>query len=696
MIKSLREISLLDILPPNLLEDKKIYAAAKALDLELGDITDKTKLVLHLPRLDELPDEVLNLLAWQFHCDLFKSDLGIEVKRNLIRESIAWHRIKGTPAAVEKAISTLLAPTEISEWFEYGGEPYRFKPIINLTDARVVFDGERKAELYKTIAAMKNVRSWLDGVVIKVNPAGSGDSSSDSETVEVYEEPVKLFAAPTYEEIVPYGGKYTATRYDGSVRCGEFYTYNGELQYNGQPLFTGLKHAERYAKNNGWWLVPNGNSRFNREFKYDGAIHYDGLRPYKIEYNDGMDELKLLEVEPKIEEEVSRTIKCDGSVRFDNNVKYATLNVLPTDSSGDIEITKHRCYNGAIKYDGAGLNKFDGSLKFNGLFNYSGGGERARTEVFKDNISGNLQLKSPEKDEPLVLKYPELFDDVPKATESYKLDVNIGAVANEEVGHAIKCNGSVRFNGGVNYDGSKHTVIDDGGKLEITKGRKYDGSIQYNGGDINYFNGSIKANGNFSYNGGGNSAKIEVISVDLTDNFSLTRKTKGKPFNYVEHVDNVEITESASEIGISITFKDSIELDDEGKLIIRRRIKYDGSTQYHRDLIYKANGKRKYDGSTSYDGLSRVKVDGSARYNQSELYGGRPGSTDYVEYVLDLEELPIATRSKLGYVIAGDNLDIDDGGLITLSQRLRAENLIELESGRLATILENRRQKHEV
>lgn len=70
-MKSIEDISLLDILPENLKADTKISALAKGLDLELQKLSAQTRLPLHLPRLDELPNEVLDQLAYQYHVDFY-------------------------------------------------------------------------------------------------------------------------------------------------------------------------------------------------------------------------------------------------------------------------------------------------------------------------------------------------------------------------------------------------------------------------------------------------------------------------------------------------------------------------------------------------------------------------------------------------------------------------------------------------
>ena len=159
MSKDLQSVSLLDILPPNLLVDKQIHAAARALDDELQKITTATRNALLLPRLDELPEEVIDLLAWQWHVDFYEPSMSIETKRQLVRESIAWHRIKGTKAAVEKMAQTVFKGGVVTEWFEYGGDPYHFR--IDVLNAPNMTE-ENRGRLLAVVNASKNTRSWLD------------------------------------------------------------------------------------------------------------------------------------------------------------------------------------------------------------------------------------------------------------------------------------------------------------------------------------------------------------------------------------------------------------------------------------------------------------------------------------------------------------------------------------------------------
>lgn len=59
-------------------------------------------------------------------------------------------------------MSAAFAHSEVREWFEYGGEPYRFR--IDTMDGFKTMDDYRA--LIRAINTVKNTRSWLDGVTV--------------------------------------------------------------------------------------------------------------------------------------------------------------------------------------------------------------------------------------------------------------------------------------------------------------------------------------------------------------------------------------------------------------------------------------------------------------------------------------------------------------------------------------------------
>lgn len=161
MSKDLQSTSLLDILPENLLADAQIYAAARALDDELQKVTAATRDALILPRIDELSEEVIDLLAWQWSVDFFDELKSLADKRNAVKQSIAMHRIKGTRRAVELALHMVYTSGEVSEWFEYGGQPYYFRVRFIEPESICTEDVDR---VIRIINAVKNTRSWLESI----------------------------------------------------------------------------------------------------------------------------------------------------------------------------------------------------------------------------------------------------------------------------------------------------------------------------------------------------------------------------------------------------------------------------------------------------------------------------------------------------------------------------------------------------
>lgn len=159
---NIRDIRLIDILPPNIAQDPKVAAAAAALDAELKAVTQAVDQCLFISRLDNLSGPVLDLLARQYHVDFYEPDLPLEQKRSLVKGSLDWHKRKGTPAAVEELITALFDDGQVVEWFDYGGQPYYFKVTTNNPAATQ----ERAQEFIRALNSVKNARSWLEKVEI--------------------------------------------------------------------------------------------------------------------------------------------------------------------------------------------------------------------------------------------------------------------------------------------------------------------------------------------------------------------------------------------------------------------------------------------------------------------------------------------------------------------------------------------------
>lgn len=154
------DLNLIDLLPSSIKNDENIRLISESLNTQLKEITDMLIQTIILPRIDELDENLIDFLAYQFHVDFYEPlGLQLEKKRELVKNSIFWHRRKGTPSVVEEILKLLfLKEFELEEWFNYESEPYFFR--ITTTD--FIKNQQFFEEMIRAIYSVKNTRSWLE------------------------------------------------------------------------------------------------------------------------------------------------------------------------------------------------------------------------------------------------------------------------------------------------------------------------------------------------------------------------------------------------------------------------------------------------------------------------------------------------------------------------------------------------------
>lgn len=177
-------VKLIDLVPPSIRDDPEVQAAAAALEAELQAVTAAIPTVMLVPRIDELPEDVIDALAWQWHVDFYEPGISLAQKRTLVKTSIAQHRRKGTPYAVEQVVKAIWSDAVVQEWWEYGGDPFYFR-VIRISGQ---VSPESYPRLKRAVDAVKNVRSWLEGVSLYRELSGTiyaGGAVCSSRTVEI-------------------------------------------------------------------------------------------------------------------------------------------------------------------------------------------------------------------------------------------------------------------------------------------------------------------------------------------------------------------------------------------------------------------------------------------------------------------------------------------------------------------------------
>lgn len=190
-------VDLTRTLPISLKNDPKMIALARVISDEMLKTSKLIKNNIIYPRIDELSEDVLDILAYDLHVDWYEYDYPIDVKRAIIKDSVKVHKRLGTGYAVELALGSLHPNSEIEEWDEYGGKPFYFRIVLDTTQSRVeadYFQVVRAIEIYKRKSA------HLDDLIYQCNIG-----------VQIETEEKK--------------SKYTLTR-AGQVKVGEYPQHN--------------------------------------------------------------------------------------------------------------------------------------------------------------------------------------------------------------------------------------------------------------------------------------------------------------------------------------------------------------------------------------------------------------------------------------------------------------------------------------
>lgn len=131
---------------------------------------DLTSILISL--IDNVETSALPHLAEQFHITGNEGWINCQndsEKRSLIKNAIRIHKYKGTKFALEKVLEALNLNGKIFEWFDYEGQPYHFRVILDLFGRG--FDEVTEKQLLDLIEETKNVRSKLEK--LEVNLANS-------------------------------------------------------------------------------------------------------------------------------------------------------------------------------------------------------------------------------------------------------------------------------------------------------------------------------------------------------------------------------------------------------------------------------------------------------------------------------------------------------------------------------------------
>ncbi len=158
----LTAVNMMCLFPAVLEKDPSVKALGEGTALMLAEHNGQLERVGIYNRIDQLPEDLLDILAKDLKVDWYDGDYTLEEKRRTIKDSFRVHRQMGTKAGVETALRAVYPDTEVLRWWEYGGAPYHFKLRINSTFERV--DQAKHQKIMERLGYYKSLRDVLDEV----------------------------------------------------------------------------------------------------------------------------------------------------------------------------------------------------------------------------------------------------------------------------------------------------------------------------------------------------------------------------------------------------------------------------------------------------------------------------------------------------------------------------------------------------
>ena len=150
-----------DILPDSMENSNRDIAYAYADRAMRRLIIKFAQSAMIYQNLDIQDDKVLNLLAAENKTQYYMDSLDKETKVSLIQNTIRWHQLAGTTEAIQELVKNVFGQAKVSEWFDYGGEPYMIKIESETPYTKEILDlfNELVRGVKPTVATIEEIKT---------------------------------------------------------------------------------------------------------------------------------------------------------------------------------------------------------------------------------------------------------------------------------------------------------------------------------------------------------------------------------------------------------------------------------------------------------------------------------------------------------------------------------------------------------
>lgn len=148
-----------------------IPAHRSSVQKEIDIISAERLAKINLNKLTTLPllcdSKLLPFLAYSFGVEI--EGLNEKEARNILQNAFSIHFFAGTKYTLKTALESIFSATKITEWFEYGGEPYHFRVDV---DANSGVNDDIYKKIDAAIKKYKNIRSVLEAIRVFLSTEG--------------------------------------------------------------------------------------------------------------------------------------------------------------------------------------------------------------------------------------------------------------------------------------------------------------------------------------------------------------------------------------------------------------------------------------------------------------------------------------------------------------------------------------------
>ena len=129
-----------DLLPASIKYNEDVIAISYALKMA------KERLLLYCERIklwsniDQLPEEVIDLMALELNAHYYSQEMGLEKKREIVKAALGWYINAGTVEAVEEMMRIIFGNGGTEEWYNFSDGPGKPGTFDIFTDATLTPD----------------------------------------------------------------------------------------------------------------------------------------------------------------------------------------------------------------------------------------------------------------------------------------------------------------------------------------------------------------------------------------------------------------------------------------------------------------------------------------------------------------------------------------------------------------------------